>query len=69
MSRNDPTRIIVSPTVPLLLALFVLLSSPLLLGALLLAALAHELGHCAMLRWLRARVTAVRITALGRKCG
>ena len=65
MSRNDPTRIIVSPTVPLLLALFVLLSSPLLLGALLLAALAHELGHCAMLRWLRARVTAVRITALG----
>ena len=65
MSRNDPTRIIVSPTVPLLLALFVLLSSPLLLGALLLAALTHELGHCAMLRWLRARVTAVRITALG----
>ena len=35
MSRNDPVRIIVSPTVPLLLALFVLLSSPLLLGALL----------------------------------
>ena len=65
MSHNDPTKIIVSPTVPLLLALFVLLSSPLLLGALLLAALTHELGHCAMLRWLRARVTAVRITALG----
>ena len=65
MSHNDPAKIIVSPTVPLLLALFVLLSSPLLLGALLLAALTHELGHCAMLRWLRARVTAVRITALG----
>ena len=65
MSRNDPAKILVSPTVPLLLALFVLLSSPLLLGALLLAALTHELGHCAMLRWLRARVTAVRITALG----
>ena len=65
MSHNDPAKIIVSPTVPLLLALFVLLSSPLLLGALLLAALAHELGHCAMLRWLRARVTAVRITAMG----
>ena len=65
MSRNDPAKIIVSPTVPLLLALFVLLSSPLVLGALLLAALTHELGHCAMLRWLRARVTAVRITALG----
>ena len=65
MSHNDPAKILVSPTVPLLLALFVLLSSPLLLGALLLAALTHELGHCAMLRWLRARVTAVRITALG----
>ena len=65
MSRNDPAKILVSPTVPLLLALFVLLSSPLVLGALLLAALTHELGHCAMLRWLRARVTAVRITALG----
>ena len=65
MSHNDPAKIIVSPTVPLLLALFVLLSSPLLLGALLLAALTHELGHCAMLRWLQARVTAVRITALG----
>ena len=65
MSHNDPAKILVSPTVPLLLALFVLLSSPLVLGALLLAALTHELGHCAMLRWLRARVTAVRITALG----
>ena len=65
MSHNDPAKIIVSPTVPLLLALFVLLSSPLVLGALLLAALTHELGHCAMLRWLQARVTAVRITALG----
>ena len=65
MSHNDPAKIIVPPTVPLLLALFVLLSSPLLLGALLLAALTHELGHCAMLRWLRARVTAVRITAMG----
>ena len=65
MSHNDPAKILVSPTVPLLLALFVLLSSPLLLGALLLAALTHELGHCAMLRWLQARVTAVRITALG----
>ena len=64
MSRNDPTRIIVSPTVPLLLALFVLLSSPLLLGALLLAALAHELGHCAMLRRLQAHITAVRILSL-----
>ena len=65
MSRNDPAKILVSPTVPLLLALFVLLSSPLLLGALLLAALTHEPGHCAMLRWLRARVTDVRITAMG----
>lgn len=42
-----------------------MLSSPLLLSALLLAALAHELGHYGMLRRLRARISSVRITALG----
>lgn len=65
MSHNTPVRIHVSPSVPLLLALFVMLSSPLLLSALLLAALCHELGHYGMLRRLRARISAVRITALG----
>lgn len=65
MSHNTPVKIQVSPSVPLLLALFVMLSSPLLLSALLLAALCHELGHYGMLRRLRARISAVRITALG----
>ena len=65
MSHNTPVRIHVSPAAPLLLALFVMLSSPLLLSALLLAALCHELGHYGMLRRLRARISAVRITALG----
>ena len=65
MSHNTPVRIHVSPSAPLLLALFVMLSSPLLLSALLLAALCHELGHYWMLRRLRARVTAIHITALG----
>lgn len=65
MSHNTPVRIHVSPSAPLLLALFVMLSSPLLLSALLLAALCHELGHYGMLRRLRARISAVRITALG----
>ena len=65
MSHKPQTAIYVSPTAPLLLALFVMLSSPLLLAALLLAAILHELGHYWVLRRLRARVTAVRITALG----
>lgn len=65
MLHNTPVRIHVSPSAPLLLALFVMLSSPLLLSALLLAALCHELGHYGMLRRLRARISAVRITALG----
>ena len=65
MSRRNRTAISVSPTAPLLLALFVMLSSPLLLSALLLAAILHELGHYWVLRRLHARVTAIRITALG----
>lgn len=65
MSHNSPVKIQVSPSAPLLLALFVMLSSPMLLSALLLAALCHELGHYGMLRRLRARVTAIHVTALG----
>lgn len=55
----------ISPGAPLLLALFVAVSSPVLLCGLLLSALCHELGHWAALRHLRARVTAVTVTALG----
>ena len=65
MSRRNRTDIFLSPTAPLLLALFVMLSSPLLLSALLLAAILHELGHYWVLRRLHAQVTAIRITALG----
>ncbi len=65
MSHNSPVKIHISPSAPLLLALFVMLSSPMLLSALLLAALCHELGHYGMLRRLRARVTAIHVTALG----
>ena len=39
-----------SPGAPALLAVFVWLSSPEVLGAVLLAALCHELGHYAALR-------------------
>ena len=65
MSHKPRAALSVSPTAPLLLALFVLLSSPLLLAALLLAAVLHELGHCLALHVLHARVTAIRISALG----
>ncbi len=65
MSHKSRTAVHISPTAPLLLAIFVMLSSPLLLSALLLAAVLHELGHYWMLRRLRARVTAIHITALG----
>lgn len=65
MWRSLPITVSVSPSVPLLLAAFVLLSSPLLLSALLLGAVLHELGHCLELRLLHARVTALRISVLG----
>lgn len=54
-----------SPGAPALLAVFVWLSSPEVLGAVLLAALCHELGHYAVLRSRGGWVRAVRISALG----
>lgn len=62
---HKPVRMTISPSAPLLLALFVLLSSPLLLAALLSAAFLHELGHYTLLRCCGGRVTAIHITALG----
>ena len=50
MRPPERTRIRVSPGAPALLAVFVWLSSPEVLGAVLLAALCHELGHYAVLR-------------------
>lgn len=65
MRPPERTRIRVSPGAPALLAVFVWLSSPEVLGAVLLAALCHELGHYAALRRLGGWVRAVRISALG----
>lgn len=62
---HKPVRVTISPSAPLLLALFVLLSSPVLLAALLFAALLHEMGHYVLLRCCGGRVTAIHITALG----
>ncbi len=50
MRPPERTRVRVSPGAPALLAVFVWLSSPEVLGAVLLAALCHELGHYAVLR-------------------
>ena len=58
-------RLRISPGVPLLLAAFVWLASPLLLGAILSAAVCHELGHWLVIRALGGRVTALRITCVG----
>ena len=55
----------IAPSALILLALFLLVSSPLLLLALLGAAVCHELGHCAALYLLHCRITALHITALG----
>lgn len=65
MSQPPKTKIVVSPWTVLLLAVFAAVSSPLLLAALLLAALCHELGHYALLRAFGAEVNTVYISAFG----
>lgn len=65
MSQSPKTKIVVSPWTVLLLAVFVAVSSPLLLAALLTAALCHELGHYALLRAFGAEVNTVYISAFG----
>ena len=65
MCHKDGFSVHITPSALVLLAVFLLFFSPLLLGALLFAALCHELGHCAALHLLHGRVTALRITASG----
>lgn len=65
MSQSSKTKIVVSPWTVLLLAVFVAVSSPLLLVALLTAALCHELGHYYLLRAFGAEVDTVYINAFG----
>jgi len=48
-----------------LLAMFIALTSPVVLGAVLFAAVCHELGHYLTLRSLGGRVEAIRIGILG----
>ena len=50
---------------PLLLAAFVWLASPLLLGAILSAAVCHELGHWLVLRRYGGRIQRLHITVFG----
>ncbi len=54
-----------SPTVLLLLAVFVVVASPLCLAAVLLAALCHELGHYAALRLCGGRLESLSVSAFG----
>ncbi|MBQ1459693.1 MAG: site-2 protease family protein [Oscillospiraceae bacterium] len=65
MWRIKGTAVTVSPALPVVLALFVLLSSPLLLAALVLAALCHEWGHYAVLRRFGVGVKHLRLSAFG----
>lgn len=65
MYPTEQTTIRVSPAAVVVLAAFILLSSPEILAALLLAALAHEWGHYLVLRALGGRVDTIEVTALG----
>ena len=65
MRPPERTRVRVSPGAPALLAVFVWLSSPEVLGAVLLAALCHELGHYVVLRSRGGWVRHMEISALG----
>lgn len=58
-------RIRVAPSVPALLAVLLLLFPPVLLFALLSAALLHELGHYTAVRLIKGNVKQLTITPLG----
>lgn len=58
-------KVNIAPSALFLLALFVLFSSPVLLAAILFAALCHELGHYLVLRLMKGTVKELSITAFG----
>ena len=58
-------KVRIEPSALLLLAGFVLLSSPVLLAALLFASLCHEMGHYAALRLTGGTVKELHITVFG----
>lgn len=57
-----------SPTALLLIAVFVAAASPLCLGAVLLAALCHELGHYGALRLCGGRLEGCPSRRSGHRC-
>lgn len=65
MWGSKETKIRISPWVAVLLALFLLFASPDALGAALLAALCHELGHGVAARLCGAGVEELVISPLG----
>ena len=65
MSARDRPRLTVSPLTPAVLILFAVLSSPVLLAALLAAASLHEAGHWAALRCFGGRIRRVRLSPFG----
>lgn len=65
MSERASAKIDVSPLAVLVLTAFVALGSPLLLSALLLAALCHELGHYLAVRCLGGQISQIKISVFG----
>lgn len=65
MSQSKAVRITVSAWAVVLLAAFVLCTSPLVLAAVLLAALCHEWGHYGVLRCCGAVVEEIKISLYG----
>lgn len=65
MYSSEGPRLQVSPLLAPLLGVFILLSSPVLLAALLLAALFHELGHYLLLRSVGGTVARIRLSLFG----
>lgn len=55
----------ISPLVPLVLAVLLMIFPPVLLLAILSAALLHEAGHYAALRWMKGTVKSLSITQFG----
>ena len=65
MCWDRGVKVSVSPLAPFVLALFVVLSSPILLCALLTAALLHEWGHLVTLRIFGGRISHLTISPFG----
>ena len=65
MWQSNETKITVSVWAVVLLAVFVICTSPIVLAAVILAALCHEWGHYGILRACGAKVEDLRISVYG----